>query len=151
MAFIPRVISFTMVTKRIANESQLKIWYPDFICCKHRLSSSFDAFVFSSLPVPQAALRLSDFRALLSSIRFLSLQAAHQKLSFQQRHYLHLAHHNATTTSPEWLTFCTPDFAWRDFNELIFCHVTCRRAVHQQAEVAPCLFIQKWRVQQASM
>jgi hypothetical protein len=71
-----------MVTKRIANESQLKIWYPDFICCKHRLSSSFDAFVFSSLPVPQAALRLSDFRALLSSIRFLSLQAVHQKLHF---------------------------------------------------------------------
>ncbi len=52
---------------------------------------------------------------------------------------------------PKWLTFCAPDFAWRDFNQLIFRHVTCRRSVHQQAEVAPCLIMQKWRVQQASM
>lgn len=43
-----------------------------------------DAFVTSSLPVPQAALRLSDLRALLSSIRFRSLQAIHQKLHFSK-------------------------------------------------------------------
>jgi len=34
---------------------------------------------------------------------------------------------------PKWLTFCPPDLAWCDFNELVFCHITCRRAVRQQA------------------
>ena len=76
--FIPWVILFTMVTKRMVsttNESQYNLWWPVFICCKDRLSSSYQCIFVSSLPVPQAALRLSDLRALLSSIRFRSLHA----------------------------------------------------------------------------